>query len=90
MSDETNKKSEIKEVAIESELLNNCLERFLRLEEKVEAAQMGSVQGKYQYFLRKYQTITEEHQKYKDIYENLSKIVDERYAYPYPQPSDSG
>lgn len=66
-------------MAIEGEMLRNCLLRFGELEERVESAQMVSVHGKYQYFLRKYQKFTEEHQKYKEIYENISRTVEERY-----------
>lgn len=39
---------------------------------------MTTVQGKYQYFLRKFQKITEEHQKYKELYANIEKNVEER------------
>lgn len=40
--------------------------------------QLGSIQMKYQYFLRKFQKFTEEHQKYKLMYENIDAMIEER------------
>ena len=71
MIEDNSKHCEIKEVLNENELLQSCMARFSELEERVENAQLMTVQGKYQYFLRKFQKITEEHQKYKDLYENI-------------------
>lgn len=71
MTEDNNKHCEIKEVINENELLQSCMARFSELEERVENAQLMTVQGKYQYFLRKFQKITEEHQKHKDLYENI-------------------
>lgn len=37
---------------------------------------------KYQYFLRKFQKLTEEHQKYKQMFENIDNMIEERYHAP--------
>jgi len=66
-------------VKIEGELLKRCFSKFPDLEGKTEQAQLMKMQNKYQYFLRKFQKFIEEHQKYKNLYGTIDKMVEERY-----------
>ena len=64
---------------MENSLLKDCLLKFPDLEGKVEHSQLKKIQNKYQFYMRKYQKISEEHLKYKELYENIEHNVDESH-----------
>jgi hypothetical protein len=74
----TDKQWNYQEISCEYEKIKSCLGRFPQLEQRVGGIQLTSIQLKYQYFLRKFQKYTDEHQKYREMFKNIPNTVEER------------